>query len=77
MFVSYQIVTLIVLLNLLISLMGDTFDRVKGTEEAQLLMGRAQFIDACEASLSEAQCENIEYALGLQSLCCLNIAPDL
>lgn len=51
---------MIVLLNLLIAIMGDTFDRVKDSEEIQLLIGRAKFIDACEAALSEAQKEEIK-----------------
>lgn len=52
---------MILLLNLLIAIMGDTFDRVKRTEEAQLLMGRARFIDACEAALSETRKVKIEW----------------
>jgi len=52
---------MIVMVNMLIAIMGDTFDRVKSTEEEQLLMGRARFIDACEAQLSGKQIEEIEY----------------
>ena len=51
---------MILLLNLLIAIMGDTFDRVKSCEEAQLLMGRAKFIDACEAALSKEQIIEME-----------------
>lgn len=50
----------IVLLNLLIAIMGDTFDRVKSTEDAQLLMGRAMFIDACEAAMTEREKDETE-----------------
>ena len=46
-----MITEMIVFLNLLIALMGDTFDRIKNSEEAQVLFGRAQIMDACEASL--------------------------
>ena len=48
------------MLNFLISLMGDTFDRVKDDEKAELLSGCAEFIDACEASLSPAQYNQIK-----------------
>ena len=54
-FVFYLISQSIVLLNLLIALMGDTFDKVKSTEDAQLLLGRAKFIDACEAAMSQKE----------------------
>ena len=54
-FVAYLVAQTIVLLNLLIALMGDTFDKVKDSEEAQLLLGRAKYVDACEAALTEAQ----------------------
>ena len=57
---TYLLVQMIVLLNLLISIMGDTFDRVKDDEEAQLLVGRARFVDSCEASLTESERDRIE-----------------
>jgi len=41
--------------------MGDTFDRVKSTEEEQLLFGRARYIDACEAALSWEEIKELEY----------------
>lgn len=46
--------------NMLIAIMNDTFDKVKSTEEEQLLMGRARFIDACEASLTEEQIKRLK-----------------
>jgi len=48
------------MVNMLIAIMGDTFDRVKSTEEEHLLMGRARFVDACEAQLNEKEIEKIE-----------------
>lgn len=60
LFVVYIAIQLIVMLNMLIAIMGDTFDRVKDTEEEQLLMGRARFIDACEASLTQTQITRTE-----------------
>jgi len=62
---QYLSIQMILMLNMLIALMGDTFDRVKSTEEEQLLFGRARFIDACEAQLTEKQIETIEYYLSL------------
>lgn len=59
-FICYLTALMILLLNLLIAIMGDTFDRVKRTEDAQLLKGRAKFIDACEAALSEAEKAQME-----------------
>lgn len=51
---------MIVMFNMLIAIMGDTFDRVKSTQAQQLLMGRARFIDACEASLTNEKVIEIE-----------------
>eukprot|EP00210_Caulerpa_lentillifera_P007789 g7433.t1 len=59
-FVLYLAAQMIVMLNMLIAIMGDTFDRVKDTEEEQLLLGRARFIDACEAQLKQAAIDKIE-----------------
>eukprot|EP00210_Caulerpa_lentillifera_P007837 g7479.t1 len=57
-FVLYLSIQAIVMFNMLIAIMSDTFDKVKSTEEEQLLMGRAQFIDACEAALTKSQIES-------------------
>ena len=59
-FSFFLIVAVILLLNLLIAIMGDTFDKVKNPEESQVLMARASFIDASEASLSRKAQERIE-----------------
>ena len=56
----YMIVAVILLLNLLIAIMGDTFDKTKSSEESQMLMARASFIDACEASLEGRKRKEIE-----------------
>ena len=58
-FVIYLITLVILLLNLLISTMGDTFDKVRSNEDDLLLMNRAKFIDACEAALSESERKKI------------------
>ena len=54
-FVSYIFLETVVLLNLLIAIMGDTFDKVRSREESQLLKGRAKYIDAGEAALNHRQ----------------------
>jgi len=51
---------MIVMLNMLIAIMGDTFDRVKSEEDVQITIGRACFMDAYEASLSVGQIREIE-----------------
>ena len=58
-FILYLITLVILLLNLLISTMGDTFDRVKRNEDDLLLMNRAKFINSCEAALSESERQKI------------------
>ena len=59
-FSLYLIVAVILLLNLLIAIMGDTFDKVKNPEESQVLMARARFIDAAEATQKGKNREMIE-----------------
>jgi len=59
-FVVYFAAEVVLLLNLLIAIMGDTYDRVKCTEECQLLIARAKFIDACEAELTEAEVDALK-----------------
>eukprot|EP00210_Caulerpa_lentillifera_P003428 g3271.t1 len=63
-FVVYLSIQSIVMFNLLIAIMSDTYDRVKSTEEEQLLMGRARFIDACEAALTKNQIKKMESGIG-------------
>eukprot|EP00892_Ulva_mutabilis_P007601 jgi/Ulvmu1/5212/UM022_0005.1 len=48
MFCLYQVLGMIVLLNLLIAIMGDTFDRVRETESLHFWKGRAAVIDEIE-----------------------------
>eukprot|EP00210_Caulerpa_lentillifera_P007810 g7453.t1 len=64
MFILYLAAQMIVMVNMLIAIMADTFDRVKSTEEEQLLMGRARFIDACEAQLNQKDIGAIELSIG-------------
>lgn len=59
-FSLFMIAQMIVLLNLLISIMGHTFDRVKSMEEAQMLKACASFIDVCEAGLTKSETKQIE-----------------
>eukprot|EP00210_Caulerpa_lentillifera_P007813 g7455.t1 len=62
--VLYLSIQAIVMFNMLIAIMSDTFDKVKSTEEEQLLMGRAQFIDACEAALTKNQIKSMNEKIG-------------
>ena len=56
----YMVIAVILLLNLLIAIMGDTFDRTKSSEESQMLIARASFIDAWEATLTKKERKKIE-----------------
>lgn len=58
-FAIYMLAQVIVFLNLLISIMGDTFERVKSNEEGQMLMARAMIIDSCEASATKKEMDEI------------------
>ena len=49
------------MLNLLIGIMGDSFDRVRSEEEAEFLKGQAIVIDDFEAGLSDDEIETLEY----------------
>ena len=44
LFDSYLVVANIVMLSLLISILGDTYDRVKLTEDAELIKCRAKLV---------------------------------
>ena len=59
---------MVIMLNLAISIMGDTFDRVSDGKGTALLFGQAELIDACEATLSQAQLDQIKYTASLTNL---------
>eukprot|EP00210_Caulerpa_lentillifera_P005218 g4985.t1 len=63
-FIAYLSSQMVVMLNMLIAIMGDTFDRVKNSEEEQLLLGKARFIDTCEAGLNDSEVQCIEKKIG-------------
>ncbi|CAD7696018.1 unnamed protein product [Ostreobium quekettii] len=60
LFVVYMMAMMIVLLNLLIAIMGDTYDRVKNVEEVAFLRSRASVIDDIESMLSESAKRKLE-----------------
>ncbi|GMH36409.1 hypothetical protein BSKO_04277 [Bryopsis sp. KO-2023] len=64
MYILYLLAMMIVLLNLLIAVMGDSFDRVKNTEELHFMKGRAQVIDDVETMMSEEKRDAYSYQLG-------------
>ncbi|CAD7700864.1 unnamed protein product [Ostreobium quekettii] len=55
LFVLYMVSMMIILLNLLIAIMSDTFDRVKDVEDIAFLHARASVIDDAESMLSEGK----------------------
>ena len=59
-FSCYLISETIVLFNLFIAILGDTFDKVKESQEAHLMLRRARYIDACEAALRDADRTEME-----------------
>ena len=60
LFILYMIIMMIVLLNLLIAIMGDSFDRVKSNEELFFMKARASVIDDVESMLSKAKRRQLE-----------------
>ena len=60
---TYLLVQSLLLLNLVLAIMGDTYDNVKLTEGDVFLYKQAQHIDALEAELTqEEQVKKVEYA---------------
>ncbi|CAD7705341.1 unnamed protein product, partial [Ostreobium quekettii] len=53
LFVLYALAMMIVLLNLLIAIMGDSFDKVKNTQESTFVKARALVIHDVETMMSE------------------------
>lgn len=58
---------MIVLLNLLIAIMSDSYDRVKSQDVAEFIKCRAMVIDDSEATMSDEEIKDHEYGpcLGL------------
>eukprot|EP00803_Ostreobium_quekettii_P000971 evm.model.scf_1652.1 EVM.evm.TU.scf_1652.1 scf_1652:9454-14514(+) len=52
LYILYMITLMVILLNLLIAIMGNSFARIKQTEEEQFLCARAAAIDDVESMLS-------------------------
>lgn len=59
MFIFYMLAVTIILLNLLIAIMGDGFDRVKATDMSYFLVKRAQIIDDMESMLTKERSETL------------------
>ncbi len=58
----YGILMLIVLVNLLIAIMNDTYDRIKETEEIEVLHNRARLIVDLESLLTKEMREKLQVA---------------
>ena len=61
LFVVFMFFINIVMLNLLIAIMGDIFDRIQENAKAEFIFARAQIIIELELTLSKAQKENKEW----------------
>ena len=59
LFVIYTLALMIMLLNLLIGVMSDSFDKVRNQEKAEFLKGRASVIDDFEAGLTDGEIESL------------------
>lgn len=57
---TYGILMLIVLVNLLIAIMNDTYDRIKETEEIEVLHNRARLIVDLESLLTRGMREKLQ-----------------
>eukprot|EP00210_Caulerpa_lentillifera_P004984 g4758.t1 len=64
LFVIYMLSMLIVLLNLLIAIMSDTYDRVKNQDVAEFIKCRAMVLDDSEAVMSEEEIKYYEKKIG-------------
>ncbi|GMH39374.1 hypothetical protein BSKO_07272 [Bryopsis sp. KO-2023] len=62
-FVVYMFAMAVILLNLLIAVMGDSFDRIKNMEETEFLKARAMAIDDVETMLSEKKKRKIRESI--------------
>lgn len=60
LYLFFMISMTIILLNLLIAIMGDSFDRIKNTEEMEFLMARAKAIDDLESMMSSRMLKKLE-----------------
>lgn len=63
LFVSYTFTMVIVLLNLLIAIMSDSYDRVKSQDVAEFIKCRAMVIDDSEATMSDEEIKHYEYGV--------------
>ncbi|GMH43824.1 hypothetical protein BSKO_11758 [Bryopsis sp. KO-2023] len=52
MFVTYLLAIMVILLNLLIAVMGDSFEKVKATQDIQIQKGRAEVMQDTEDMMS-------------------------
>lgn len=60
LFVAYMMAMMVILLNLLIAIMGDTYDKVTHTKEMQFLKTKARVIDDIETLVGEQQREKMQ-----------------
>eukprot|EP00210_Caulerpa_lentillifera_P002526 g2423.t1 len=64
MFYLYLIIMMVLMLNLLIAIMGDTYDKVKMKEAGEITKCRASVIDDLEATMNSTNIQNINKSIG-------------
>lgn len=72
--VTFLAAVAVVLLNLLIAIMGDSFDRVKNHEKSLFLQKRAEVVQDMEMCLSHKRRQKFKYSFKLSlgfCFCCL------
>ncbi|PNH11309.1 WD repeat domain-containing protein [Tetrabaena socialis] len=55
LFGAYVLLVLVILVNLLIAILSDSYERIKDTEEVEFVRGRALMIDDMEAIMTAAE----------------------
>lgn len=60
LFVLYMVIVMIILLNMMIAIMGDSFNRIKSSEETRFIKARAEAIDDIDSQLSTRQKESLQ-----------------
>ena len=75
LFVLYMIIMTIILLNMMIAIMSDSFSRIKSNEETQFVKARAAAIDDVESMLSNRHEKHLQYPS--MFLCCMALCRGI
>lgn len=74
--ISYVIVVSILLLNLLIAMMGNTFQKVNEEARKHWLLQRCRTIFAIQDEMSKEELQNVEYFIMIGDKRCLDFELD-